>query len=37
MTEALLAATRTDPTFKQKVDAAALRILTAKQARGLLG
>jgi beta-N-acetylhexosaminidase len=36
MTQALLARAQTDPAFKHKVDAAALRVLTAKQARGLL-
>lgn len=36
MTAALLARTRTDSRFKAQVDAAALRVLQAKQARGLL-
>jgi beta-N-acetylhexosaminidase len=37
MTSAVLARTRTDTAFKAKVDAAALLVLQAKQARGLLG
>jgi beta-N-acetylhexosaminidase len=37
MTAAVLARTRTDTNFKALVDAAALRVLQAKQARGLLG
>lgn len=37
MTSALLARTRADPGFRRQVDAAALRVLQAKQARGLLG
>jgi beta-N-acetylhexosaminidase len=37
MTAALLARTKLYGTFKNKVDAAALAVLTAKQARGLLG
>ena len=37
MIEAVLARARTDPAFRAQVDAAALRVLTAKQARGLLG
>ncbi len=37
MAEALLTRARTDITFKRKVDAAALLVLQAKQARGLLG
>jgi beta-N-acetylhexosaminidase len=37
MTAALLAKATSDPSFKAKVDAAALRVLTAKQSRGLLG
>ena len=36
MTAAVLARTRTDAAFKAQVDAAALRVLVAKQARGLL-
>jgi beta-N-acetylhexosaminidase len=36
MTTAILARMRTDTTFKNKVRAAALRVLQAKQARGLL-
>lgn len=36
MTAALLAKAASDPAFKAKVDAAALRVLEAKQARGLL-
>jgi beta-N-acetylhexosaminidase len=36
LTAALLAKARSDPAFKQKVDAAALLVLQAKQARGLL-
>jgi beta-N-acetylhexosaminidase len=36
MTAAVLARAKTDPTFRAEVDAAALRVLTAKQARGLL-
>jgi len=36
MTAAVLARTQTDPAFKAQVDAAALTVLTAKQARGLL-
>jgi beta-N-acetylhexosaminidase len=36
MTWALLAKARQDPAFKTLVDAAALRVLRAKQARGLL-
>ncbi len=37
MTAALLAKAKSDPAFKRMVDAAALRVLQAKQARGLLG
>jgi beta-N-acetylhexosaminidase len=37
MTAAVLAAAKADPRFRAQVDAAALRVLTAKQARGLLG
>jgi beta-N-acetylhexosaminidase len=37
MTSALLARARSDAAFKQKVDAAALRVLQEKQRRGLLG
>jgi beta-N-acetylhexosaminidase len=37
MTHALLAKAKRSPAFKKKVDAAALRVLRAKQARGLLG
>ena len=37
MIEAVLARARADPAFRARVDAAALRVLTAKQARGLLG
>jgi beta-N-acetylhexosaminidase len=37
MTAALLAKARLDPGFRQLVDAAALRVLEAKQTRGLLG
>jgi beta-N-acetylhexosaminidase len=37
MTQALLAKAQIDPAFKRKVDAAALVVLKAKQARGLLG
>ncbi|HEU5267973.1 MAG TPA: glycoside hydrolase family 3 N-terminal domain-containing protein [Jatrophihabitans sp.] len=36
MTAALLARANADPAFKRLVDAAALRVLQAKQARGLL-
>ena len=36
MTAALLAARQRDPKFKGQVDAAALVVLQAKQARGLL-
>ena len=36
MTAAVLARTRTDAAFKAQVDAAALAVLRAKQARGLL-
>ncbi|MDQ2797742.1 MAG: glycoside hydrolase family 3 protein, partial [Actinomycetota bacterium] len=36
MTSALLSRAQSDPAFKQKVDAAALRVLQAKQAQGLL-
>ncbi len=36
MTAALLAKANADPAFKKQVDAAALRVLEAKQARGLL-
>lgn len=36
MTSALLAKAKADPVFKALVDAAALRVLQAKQARGLL-
>jgi beta-N-acetylhexosaminidase len=36
MTSALLARANSDPAFKKQVDAAALRVLQAKQARGLL-
>jgi beta-N-acetylhexosaminidase len=36
MTAALLARAKSKPSFKRKVDAAALRVLQAKQARGLL-
>ena len=36
MTQALLAKANADPAFKKLVDAAALRVLQAKQARGLL-
>ena len=36
MTGALLARARSDPAFRRQVDAAALRVLQAKQARGLL-
>jgi beta-N-acetylhexosaminidase len=36
MTAALLARAKRDPKFKAQVDAAALRVLQAKQARGLL-
>jgi beta-N-acetylhexosaminidase len=36
MISAVLARTRSDPAFKAKVDAAAGRVLRAKQARGLL-
>jgi beta-N-acetylhexosaminidase len=36
MTRALLARARSDPKFKARVDAAALVVLRAKQARGLL-
>jgi beta-N-acetylhexosaminidase len=36
MTSALLARAKSDPAFKKRVDAAALRVLQAKQARGLL-
>ncbi len=35
MTSALLSRAQSDPAFKQKVDAAALRVLQAKQAQGL--
>jgi len=37
MTAAVLSAAKADPRFRAEVDAAALRVLTAKQARGLLG
>ncbi|MDT4916031.1 MAG: beta-N-acetylhexosaminidase [Pseudonocardiales bacterium] len=37
MTAALLAKAGNDPAFKRLVDAAALRVLEAKQVRGLLG
>jgi beta-N-acetylhexosaminidase len=37
MTAALLARAQHKPSFKRKIDAAALRVLQAKQARGLLG
>jgi beta-N-acetylhexosaminidase len=37
MTAALIARAQRDPSFAQLVDAAALRVLEAKQARGLLG
>jgi beta-N-acetylhexosaminidase len=37
MTAALLARAARSPSFKKKVDAAALRVLQAKQANGLLG
>jgi len=37
MTAAVLSAANADPRFRAEVDAAALRVLTAKQARGLLG
>lgn len=37
MTAALLAKANADPAFRAKVDAAALRVLEAKQSRGLLG
>ncbi|HEV7204009.1 MAG TPA: glycoside hydrolase family 3 N-terminal domain-containing protein [Jatrophihabitans sp.] len=37
MTGALVARAQSDPTFRQQVDAAALLVLQAKQARGLLG
>lgn len=37
MTAAVLARAQADPTFRADVDAAALRVLQAKQARGLLG
>jgi beta-N-acetylhexosaminidase len=37
MTAAVLARARTSPKFRAEVDAAALRVLQAKQARGLLG
>ncbi len=36
MTGALLSRAKSDPSFKKLVDAAALRVLRAKQARGLL-
>ncbi len=36
MTAAVLAGVGTDPAFAQQVDAAALRVLEAKDARGLL-
>jgi beta-N-acetylhexosaminidase len=36
MTGALLARAKSDPAFKNLVDAAALRVLQAKHARGLL-
>jgi beta-N-acetylhexosaminidase len=36
MTAAVLAAAKADPRVRAQVDAAALRVLTAKQARGLL-
>lgn len=36
MTDALVARAKTNPSFKRLVDAAALRVLQAKQARGLL-
>jgi beta-N-acetylhexosaminidase len=36
MTSALLQRAKADPAFRKKVDAAALRVLQAKQARGLL-
>jgi beta-N-acetylhexosaminidase len=37
MTSAVLARASTDPAFRAQVDAAALTVLEAKQARGLLG
>lgn len=37
MTQAVLAKAQSSPAFKALVDAAALRVLQAKQARGLLG
>lgn len=37
MTTAVLARARSDAAFRAQVDAAVLRVLTAKQARGLLG
>jgi beta-N-acetylhexosaminidase len=37
MTSALIARAQRDPSFARLVDAAALRVLQAKQARGLLG
>jgi beta-N-acetylhexosaminidase len=37
MTSALVARARSDPGFRRKVDAAALRVLRAKQRQGLLG
>lgn len=37
MTGALLSKAKSDPAFRRKVDAAALRVLQAKQQRGLLG
>jgi beta-N-acetylhexosaminidase len=36
MTAAVLALAESDPAFKAQVDAAALLVLQAKQARGLL-
>ncbi|MGI8677542.1 MAG: glycoside hydrolase family 3 N-terminal domain-containing protein [Jatrophihabitans sp.] len=36
MTSALVSRAQSDPAFKQKIDRAALRVLQAKQARGLL-
>jgi len=36
MTAAVLTKAKADKTFRAMVDAAALRVLTAKQARGLL-
>jgi len=37
MTGALLARAKSDPAFRRKVDAAALRVLQEKQRSGLLG